>query len=165
VRAVAGESFPLVTLDLAGAPKLERKPDPPKERKKKDAAALPADAAPAGSSDATPAPAEKTAEKKAKTENTAPVEEKEKKAKKEKKEKVNKEAKESGKKSGAATPAADEGAGEPVPSMIDLRVGHIVHSECLASVPLYKNSHSILIPVEKHPDADGLYVEVRRINR
>ncbi|KAF8908966.1 hypothetical protein CPB84DRAFT_1813217 [Gymnopilus junonius] len=36
------------------------------------------------------------------------------------------------------TPAADEG--EPVPSMIDLRVGHI-------------------IDVIKHPDADGLYIE------
>ncbi|KAF6757520.1 hypothetical protein DFP72DRAFT_891358 [Ephemerocybe angulata] len=44
---------------------------------------------------------------------------------------------------GAAAPANTEGKkaeGEPVPSMIDLRVGHIVD-------------------VQKHPDADGLYIE------
>ncbi|KAF8754984.1 nucleic acid-binding protein [Rhizoctonia solani] len=43
-----------------------------------------------------------------------------------------------GDKKPAAAAAAD--SGDPVPSMIDLRVGKIVH-------------------VEKHPDADGLYVE------
>jgi len=66
-----------------------------------------------------------------------------------KKEKKEKPAKAGGKKENAAAAAAAaaapapteaEGSGEPVPSMIDLRVGHIVH-------------------VEKHPDADSLYVE------
>ncbi|KAH9002584.1 nucleic acid-binding protein [Lactarius hatsudake] len=40
----------------------------------------------------------------------------------------------------ATTPAGAEDAGPPIPSMIDLRVGHIVD-------------------VKKHPDADSLYVE------
>lgn len=56
-------------------------------------------------------------------------------AKKEKKTKEPKEAGVEGKKKekpakAPAAPAADESSGEPVPSMIDLRIGHIVDSEC-----------------------------------
>jgi len=61
--------------------------------------------------------------------------------KKEKKEKKPPADEAGGKKKGTApakAAAADDG--EPIPSMIDLRVGHIVD-------------------IMKHPDADGLYVE------
>lgn len=45
----------------------------------------------------------------------------------------------------APAPAKEaEGSGEPVPSMIDLRVGHIVHSA----------SHSFLRPVFKKENGD-----------
>jgi len=86
----------------------------------------------------------------------------EKKPKKDKKE--NKEAavpKEGagGKKGGKAAPATAADDGEPVPSMIDLRVGHIVEGIVIdilscCSKPYYH------VPVIKHPDADGLYIEV-----
>jgi aminoacyl tRNA synthase complex-interacting multifunctional protein 1 len=69
-------------------------------------------------------------------------------SKKEKKEKADKKPaaavnEEGGKKKGESPPkqAAAEDAGEPQPSMIDLRVGKIVE-------------------ISKHPDADSLYVEV-----
>jgi aminoacyl tRNA synthase complex-interacting multifunctional protein 1 len=132
-------AFSLVSFDLEGAPKLERKPDPPKEKKKPaaaDTSAKPAkgkkggDAA-AASMETTPASAD--------VGGSPPVADPgvdEKKAqKKEKKEKGKEEgaAVTEGKKKGAgggggkAAPAED--AGEPVPSMIDLRVGHIVESK------------------------------------
>ncbi|KAI0699115.1 hypothetical protein BC835DRAFT_1332404 [Cytidiella melzeri] len=133
-------AFALVPFDLESAPKLERKADPPKEKKKKGDAA-PAEQAASGSQ---PAP-----EKKAKNEKTVappppadaapPAAQAEGKAqKKEKKEKKTTDEG-SSKKGGKALPVAED-AGEPVPSMIDLRVGHIVD-------------------IMKHPDADGLYVE------
>jgi hypothetical protein len=142
VRASAdalAPAFAPVEIDLEGAPKLERKPDAPKEKKKKDGAAAPAaDAAPAkakkdkkadkalqeGTSEAEAGVPVEAAEGKA-AEGKAP------KAKKEPKPKA--DAAEGGKKKGGAAPAAKasaEDAGEPVPSMIDLRVGHIVESAC-----------------------------------
>jgi aminoacyl tRNA synthase complex-interacting multifunctional protein 1 len=141
VRASAdalAPAFAPVEIDLEGAPKLERKPDAPKEKKKKDGAAAPAaDAAKPkkdnkadkalqeGTSEAdagVPVEAGLLAEGKA-AEGKAP------KAKKEPKTKA--DAAEGGKKKGGAAPAGKapaEDAGEPVPSMIDLRVGHIVES-------------------------------------
>ena len=45
----------------------------------------------------------------------------------------------------------------PVPSMIDLRVGHIVDGAIL----MYQSPAKLTCcTVQKHPDADGLYVEV-----
>ncbi|KAF7288574.1 hypothetical protein HMN09_01386500 [Mycena chlorophos] len=110
-------SFAQVTFELADAPRVERKVEPPKKKEKKVAPAVNASAPPAESTappavESAPAPA---------------AEAKPKKEKKEKKEK------------GCAAAAAED-SGEPVPSMIDLRVGHIVD-------------------IMKHPDADGLYVE------
>lgn len=65
--------------------------------------------------------------------------------------------------SAAPAPAKEaEGSGEPVPSMIDLRVGHIVHSASYSSphLDLSEKAETDFVPaVEKHPDADGLYVE------
>nr|GAT60310.1 predicted protein [Mycena chlorophos] len=126
-------SFAQVTFELADAPRVERKVEPPKKKEKKVATAVNASAPPAES---TPPPAVESA--------PAPAAEaKPKKEKKEKKEKAPPVGEDAGgkKKGGApAKAAAAEDSGEPVPSMIDLRVGHIVD-------------------IMKHPDADGLYVE------
>jgi len=123
--------FAPITFDLDGMPKLERKADPPK---KKDKPAK-AEKAP------EPSEAAGLTEGKAQTKDK-----KEKKDKKEPKEKGQAAAAEVGSsKKGAASsggksaPTAED-SGEPVPSMIDLRVGHI-------------------LDVQKHPDADGLYIE------
>ncbi|KAJ3867515.1 hypothetical protein EV359DRAFT_34291 [Lentinula novae-zelandiae] len=131
--ADASSNHTLVSFDLVHTPKIDRTPEPPKKKEKKDKAATIDSASP-------PAPAAvatSTAE--------APIDEGkiQKKEKKEKKEKpavdAAKEAKKESKKGGGGKAApADEG--EPVPSMIDLRVGHI-------------------LDVQKHPDADGLYIE------
>ncbi|TEB39733.1 nucleic acid-binding protein [Coprinellus micaceus] len=140
VRSAADalQQFPVVTFQLENAPSVERKAAEPKQKKEK----APKQAAPEA---AIPA-----ADKGKKAEAAPPAAEGEKAQKKDKKEKQKKgENKEEGsskpkKEKKPAAPAADEG--EPKPSMIDLRVGHIVDSECSLSLI-------------KHPDADGLYVE------
>ena len=103
-------SHPLVTFDLENAPKLERVADPPKKKEK----APKADAAPAS------APQEATAKEGGKQQNTEKKEKKKEKAAAQPQE----PGKKADKKGGGKAPAADEG--EPVPSMIDLRVGHIL---------------------------------------
>jgi len=112
---------------LHNAPAQERKAEPPKKKEKKPA---------------VEAVKEKVSEvKNAVKEKVAAV------SKKEKKEKVDKKAaagaNEQGVKKSESPPnkAVAEDAGEPQPSMIDLRVGKIVE-------------------IAKHPDADSLYVEV-----
>ncbi|KAF8555242.1 nucleic acid-binding protein [Imleria badia] len=132
VRAAAqafSPAFSTVPFDFESAPKIERKQEPPKKKEK------------------TPKTVNRpeTGEKNEITANSkgnAGEPPKEKKEKKEKK-KDTAAAEDGGKKgkgggSGGTAPAED--AGEPVPSMIDLRVGHI-------------------IDVKKHPDADSLYIE------
>jgi len=119
--------FPLLSFDLENAPKPVRIAEAPKEKKK------PKEIQP---TQATPT-AEKPVQTPAQSVSTT--------GKKEKKEKVPKEftvaAPAAGKKEKVSVqPAGGGDAGEPVPSMIDLRVGKIIQ-------------------VEKHPDADGLYVE------
>ncbi|KAF8073600.1 hypothetical protein FPV67DRAFT_1620837 [Lyophyllum atratum] len=114
-------SFDLVAFDLEDAPKPERKAEPVKKKEKKPAAAEAEKAA--VETPAAAAPSEKAPKKEKKEKNKGAA------------------AEDSGKKKaagGGKAPAADEG--EPVPSMIDLRVGRIVD-------------------IMKHPDADGLYVE------
>ncbi|KAH9936283.1 nucleic acid-binding protein [Fomitopsis serialis] len=133
-------AFSLVAFDLENAPKPERKADPPKQKKEK--AAVPADASSA------PAAKGKKGKEVAAAEvapaDTAAAEAKPSKKEKKEKEKKPAEGPEGGKKkekaAGGGGKAAAEDAGEPVPSMVDLRVGHIVD-------------------IKKHPDADGLYVE------
>ncbi|THH27988.1 hypothetical protein EUX98_g6201 [Antrodiella citrinella] len=126
-------AFSLVPFDLEGAPKLERKTDPPKEKKKP---APPAEgAAPKAASakkEKKEAPAAQAQAETAKSEEAGTSGKAQKKEKKEKKPAAN-----DGGNKKAAEPAD---AGEPVPSMIDLRVGKI-------------------IDVKVHPDADGLYIE------
>ncbi|KAI0732012.1 hypothetical protein C8Q72DRAFT_882776 [Fomitopsis betulina] len=134
-------AFAPVSFDLENAPKVERKADPPKQKKEK----APKEAAPADSSAAPAAKGKKGKEvasaDKAPADASAPEA---KASKKEKKEKKPAESADGGKKKDKAAAgggkAAAEDAGEPVPSMIDLRVGHIVD-------------------IKRHPDADGLYVE------
>ncbi|KAB5590690.1 tRNA-binding domain containing protein [Ceratobasidium theobromae] len=125
----------LINFNLDAAPKPERKAPSAKEKKPK------AEGAAAAKGGGVPAPVNPPAA-------TAPAEasfaevaapggtkKKEKGTKGEaKKEKSGGEANK-----GGGTPVAAD-SGEPVPSMIDLRVGKIIE-------------------VEKHPDADGLYVE------
>ena len=104
-------SFSIVQFDLENAPKTERKAEPSKKKDKKPPEEAEKSAAPEPSAPVTAAPPPA---------GKAP--------KKEKKEKKKEDAEDAGKKKasggGKAAPAADEG--EPVPSMIDLRVGHIV---------------------------------------
>ncbi|KDQ06793.1 hypothetical protein BOTBODRAFT_39333 [Botryobasidium botryosum FD-172 SS1] len=144
VRSAASSSSdlfpPLVPFDIENAPKVERKAEAPKKKAKKEKEETPAtDAA----STSTPAA----------TSKGDPAEKKESAGDASKKDKKKKEPKEKGKEAAVGTPAAGKKAGgggaaaaadaessEPVPSMIDLRVGHIVD-------------------IKKHPDADGLYVE------
>lgn len=144
---------------MESAPKLERKVDPPKEKKK-------ASKASEASGSAAP-PTEKEKDKKGKKEKATAVEQAKeieavptaKAQKQEKKEKKEKKPNEEGaSKKGGGGKAVPEDAGEPVPSMIDLRVGHIVDGDY--RVPASDYSFSTASPVIKHPDADGLYVEV-----
>jgi aminoacyl tRNA synthase complex-interacting multifunctional protein 1 len=137
--ADALSSFELVKFDLENAPKLERKPEQPAKKKEKAKETV---------KDAKPTVKHKpmgiTLEAKLALQEEEAAAESAKSAaaggeaklgKKEKKKDGAAPAKEAKGKNG---PAADDGP--PVPSMIDLRVGHIVD-------------------VKKHPDADGLYVE------
>ncbi|PAV16938.1 nucleic acid-binding protein [Pyrrhoderma noxium] len=110
-------AYSLVTFDLDNMPKLERKTS---SKKKEEITNETVNAAKI-TKDAVPKDDKKTKEKKQPKEKGAP---------------------EGGKKSGGKniSSAVAEDAGEPVPSMIDLRVGKIVD-------------------IKKHPDADSLYVE------
>ncbi|KAJ6559205.1 hypothetical protein DFH09DRAFT_1162216 [Mycena vulgaris] len=122
-------AFAPVVFDFATAPRVERKVEAPK---KKEKAAKTPDA-PVAEAGTSKAPAEAAA--------SAPGEGKaQKKEKKEKKKDGAADEAGGKKKGGAPAKAAAADDGEPVPSMIDLRVGHIVD-------------------IMKHPDADGLYVE------
>ncbi|KAH9065413.1 nucleic acid-binding protein [Lactarius vividus] len=122
-------AFDLVRLDFSTAPPIERKA---LEAKKKEKPSKPAekDAAPTS----TPAAIESV--KKAGGSESKPPKTKEKKQGAA----VEKDGKKTAADNGKSTPAGAEDAGPPIPSMIDLRVGHI-------------------IDVKKHPDADSLYVE------
>ncbi|CDO71440.1 hypothetical protein BN946_scf184909.g34 [Trametes cinnabarina] len=130
-------AFSVVQLDLENAPHQERKADAPKKKEKSKAAPDAEKEAPEPKANKAAAKADKKAKKADTTEAAAPKAEKvEKEGKTQKTEKKEKKAKEPK----AAQNADKAEDGEPVPSMIDLRVGRIVD-------------------VKKHPDADSLYVE------
>ncbi|KAJ6508800.1 hypothetical protein C8R45DRAFT_968736 [Mycena sanguinolenta] len=134
VRTAADALVPAlahVAFDFANAPALEHVVEAPK---KKEKAAKAPEVQVAGTSKAAAPPTDALGEGKA--------QKKEKKEKEKKKEAAATGEEAGGKKKGAAPAKAAAVAddGEPVPSMIDLRVGHIVD-------------------IMKHPDADGLYVE------
>lgn len=113
VQSNAHPSFATIEFDLDNAPAIERKAEAPKKKEKK----------------ANPVETVKDkvveAASSVKAKATELVEGKS--AKREKKE-VSSKGEDGGKKKGGAAPkaAAAEDAGEPVPSMIDLRVGHII---------------------------------------
>lgn len=120
VRAAAqalSPAFSTVHFDFESAPKAERKQEPPKKKEKTPKTV---DQPETGKKTATPANSKENA-------GEPP---KEKKEKKEKKKDAAAAAEDGSKKNkggadgGGKTPAED--ASEPVPSMIDLRVGHIV---------------------------------------
>lgn len=120
--------FSSVSFDFASAPPIERKVDAPKKKEKAAAVAEPVE----------PTSTSVAASKEDKSPEDRPKEKKEK--------KKDAAAADNGgkKKEKASAPAGGkavaEDAGEPVPSMIDLRIGHIVD-------------------VKKHPEADSLYIE------
>lgn len=160
IRASAesfGDIFKLLSFDLENAPKIERKTEPLKKKEKalKETAQAPTSAQDSvvesnkeASNSSTPVPVEGDKGKK--------------KDKKDKQKAVADEPVNSkgttGKKGNMAKPlAADEG--EPVPSMIDLRVGHIVDGE-FPFFLCHRLGSSRNYTVVKHPDADGLYIEV-----
>ncbi|KAJ7250881.1 hypothetical protein B0H12DRAFT_1019064 [Mycena haematopus] len=123
-----------VAFDFTDAPRVERVVEAPK---KKDKAAKAPEVQEAGTSKAAAPPADAVAPAEGKAQK------KEKKEKEKKKDATAAGDEAGGKKKGAAPAKAAAAAaddGEPVPSMIELRVGHIVD-------------------IMKHPDADGLYVE------
>ncbi|KAH9179239.1 nucleic acid-binding protein [Lactarius sanguifluus] len=124
-------AFDLVRLDFSTAPPIARKA---LEAKKKEKPSKPAEKDLAPTS--TPAAIESGVVKKAGGPEGKPPKTKEKKQGAA----VEKDGKKTAADNGKATPAVAEDAGPPIPSMIDLRVGHI-------------------IDVKKHPDADSLYVE------
>ncbi|KAG8814432.1 G4 quadruplex nucleic acid binding protein [Serendipita sp. 399] len=143
-----GTAPDLVSFNLDNAPKQERKVEAPvkkKKEKKEDADAEAVEVA--SSSKKGKAPASK-AQETALTEQASSNPS----GKKEKKEKVKKEATSTteGSKKGESSKAAASGSGsagasaadsgDPIPSMIDLRVGYIVD-------------------IKLHPDAETLYVE------
>ncbi|TDL22210.1 nucleic acid-binding protein [Rickenella mellea] len=123
-------AFESVVFDIENMPKAERKADPPKKKEKASK--------PAGQTAPVAPVSESASSSQAKAEQKN-----EKKPKKEKEPKKGSTVADgaSGKKApgGGKVPAAED-SGDPVPSMIDLRVGKIVE-------------------IMKHPDADGLYVE------
>lgn len=135
-------AFSLLSFDLDHAPKSKRNVEPPKKKERK-ADNVVEQAAGKDNGKATASTVE------GKNETTIPKEKKE-----AKKDVDGKKATGSGK---TATSAED--AGEPMPSMIDLRVGHIVESKSIDS--RFSSSYPSCCTVKKHPDADGLYVEVR----
>lgn len=156
IRASAelfGDTFRLLTFDLENAPKTERKTEPPKKKEK-------------ASKETVSASVQKPAIESTKeasnsstffsNEGKEPKKDRKDKQKAVAAEPVNSKGS-SNKKGNAAKPLADD---EPVPSMIDLRVGHIVDGgfsifQCDLSIST-RNYHTVI----KHPDADGLYVEV-----
>jgi aminoacyl tRNA synthase complex-interacting multifunctional protein 1 len=127
-------AFSLVLFDLDNAPKPERKAEAPKKKEKKTD--NPADTSVTAAKDK-----EKTAAGavEGKTDGKTPKEKKEKK----------KDLGADGKKADASKKVAPsaEDAGEPVPSMIDLRVGHIIDGKshcltfCLDIYPLLQSKN------------------------
>ncbi len=105
--------FPLVAFDFAQAPRIDRTAETSKKKQK-------ASSTPTQAEEPSP-PAKKPSKEASPAAEGKPQQKKEKKEKK----KDAAATQDSGKKKAAGkAPAADEG--EPVPSMIDLRVGHII---------------------------------------
>jgi aminoacyl tRNA synthase complex-interacting multifunctional protein 1 len=156
-------AYPTVAFDFDNAPKIERVAELPKDKKKDKPVHEVAQSVPTSTSSSTPtAPATV-----APPSNSTPGGSDQKATKKEKKEKPAKKetpalANDSKAKGAAAAAAATSDSGEPLPSMIDLRVGKIVQGlPWITLVGLVRDLMPFRFLVARHPDADGLYVEVR----
>lgn len=123
-------AFDLIHLDFSTAPPIERKVLETKKKEKPSKLAE-KDVVPTS----TPAATDSAVAKKAGRSEGKPPKTKEKQGVA-----AEKDGKKTAADNGKATAAGSEDAGPPIPSMIDLRVGHIIE-------------------VKKHPDADSLYVE------
>ncbi|KAF8133668.1 hypothetical protein EV363DRAFT_1430225 [Boletus edulis] len=123
-------AFSTVPFDFESAPKMERKQEPPKKKEKAPKAV---DQTAAGEKSEVAAKSKENASR-------PPKEKKEKKEKEKKKDATPQDGGKKGKGDAGGGTASAEDTGEPVPSMIDLRVGRI-------------------LDVKKHPDADSLYIE------
>ncbi len=132
-------AFDLVPLDFSAAPPIERKALETK-KKEKPPKTTENNASPAASANKAEGSEAKPVKKKEKQDAIVGKNEKKKAADKPK-----------------ATSTATEDAGSLMPSMIDLRVGHIVEG---TSAYQFSRAFAHCRPVKKHPDADGLYVEV-----
>ncbi|KAG1882606.1 hypothetical protein F4604DRAFT_1678131 [Suillus subluteus] len=119
-------AFSSVSFDFASAPPIERKVDAPKKKEKAAAVAEQVEPTAVAASKEDKSPEDKPKEKKEKKKDTAAADNGGKK-------------KEKGSAPAGGKVVAED-AGEPVPSMIDMRIGHI-------------------IDVKKHPEADSLYIE------
>ena len=156
IRASAesfGDSFKLLAFDLENAPKMERKTEPPKKKERASKETVSASAQDSAIESTKEASNSSTSFS---IEGKEPKKDRKDKHKAVATEPVNSKGS-SNKKGNPAKPLADD---EPVPSMIDLRVGHIVDGEfsiffCDRLIST-RNYHTVI----KHPDADGLYVEV-----
>jgi aminoacyl tRNA synthase complex-interacting multifunctional protein 1 len=137
-----GDSYSIIPFNLQDAPKLERNPEAGKKVKSVKTTTT-----------TTTQNSEAVAETSVRTSDKKPQKEKGK--KKEKADAAPSSNAVATKKQGTA-PADDDG--EPVPSMIDLRVGRIVDSKAFPCI--YLKPILNLFVVMKHPDADSLYVEV-----
>jgi aminoacyl tRNA synthase complex-interacting multifunctional protein 1 len=115
-------AFDLVPLDFSNAPPVQRKA---LETKKKEKPAKSTE----NSASATPTrtAADSAAANKAESSESKPVKKKE---KQDAAAAAEKDGKKQGANSAKATSTAAEDAGTPIPSMIDLRVGHIVEGTC-----------------------------------
>lgn len=129
-------SFSSVSFDLASAPPIERKSDAPKKKEKVGAVVEQVESTPGAAPKKGDAPGDKPKEKKEKKKDAAPADNGGK-----KKEKVSTPA--------ASKPVAED-AGEPVPSMVDMRVGHIVDGESVLD-PSFEQRLTNDIDSEKAP--------------
>jgi aminoacyl tRNA synthase complex-interacting multifunctional protein 1 len=123
VRKSAGAlapAFDLITLDFSNAPPVERKA---LETKKKEKPAKSTETN--ASSTPTQTVAESFAANKAESAGAKPSKKKEKQDAA-----VEKDGKKKAANNAGATSTAAEDAGSPIPSMIDLRVGHIIEGLC-----------------------------------
>lgn len=119
ITSSLGNAFQTITLDIDNAPKYERKVEIPKKKEKAPKAA------PESSKTAPAAIKSDTST----TEHTASEPTEKSQQKKEKKKVAATEGGSKEKKAGGKAAAKPVDDGEPTPSMIDLRVGHIVDSK------------------------------------
>jgi len=140
-------AFDVIRLDFSTAPPIERKAP---EAKKKEKPSKPTE------KDTTPASA-RAAVHSSVAKKAGGSEGKPQKTKEKQSAATERDGTKSAANNGKATSAGTEDVGPPIPSMIDLRVGHIVDGTPVYCMQIATPFNAL--PVKKHPDADSLYVE------